>query len=464
MRRALAVLALCTLSCGAAKTPPPAIETVPAEPPKSTTKNSSDHLVSPGAEPRSADEVVARALADVALRRELPAKGPVKGKTISRDEMVAHVRDQIHSEIPKDVMDAQNELLFSIGVVPADFDYEASILVLMGSELAGFYEPKDKTMYLAEDLVGMEAHATLAHELVHALQDQHYDLGKRIKFREDATDEQSAVHALAEGDATSAMLDEMLAVQGRTALDLPEDMIGMETRGSMAVAPGSASVPGLIKRSVIAPYVDGVRFVHWGRRRGGWAEVDRIWQSPPTTTEQLLHPKKYLAHEAGVDVKVPPAPAGGPKQVIYRDIQGEESVRLLFEEWMPRRTAETAATGWGGDRVAVFREGGNVAMAWHLRYDDEASAKEGLVAMARGVLKTTEQDPRSPFVSRAQAEKKLRQNGVCRERKEAGPFAVVRRGKDLALVAGPYHRQGSQVKAASTCSKALAWARAIAAT
>ncbi len=454
-----ALVAAAASACGSAQPPPPAIETVAAEPPVLEKPDSGAAAAS--GEPKSADEVVARALAEVAMRRQLRATGPVRGKSISRDDMVAHVREQIHAEIPQDVMDAQNELLFSIGVVPADFDYEASLLELMGTQLAGFYEPKDKTMYLAEDLVGMERTATLAHELVHALQDQHYDLGKRIKFRQDATDEQSAVHALAEGDATSAMLDEMLAPRGRTAFDLPDDVIGMETRGGMELAPGSASVPGIIKRSVIAPYIDGVQFVHWGRRRGGWPAVDDIWKNPPTTTEQLLHPEKYLSHEPGQDVPVPLPPKGGPSKVIYRDIQGEESVRLLFEEWMPRRTAEEAAAGWGGDRVVVLREAGHVAMAWHVRYDDEAGAKRGLVAFARGVLRTTEQDPRAPFVSRDAAQKKLRQDAVCRQRAEAGPFAVARRGRDLALVAGPYRRAGAKATSAASCAAALSWARAI---
>jgi hypothetical protein len=229
----------------------------------------------------------------------------------------------------------------------------------------------------------------------------------------------------------------------------------------MELAPGSATVPGIIKRSVIAPYVDGVRFVHWGRRRGGWPAVDDIWKNPPTTTEQLLHPDKYLTHEAGEDVALPVAPKGGPSKVIYRDIQGEESLRLLFEEWMPRRTADEAAAGWGGDRVVVLRDGGHVAMAWHVRYDDEAGAKRALVAFARGVLRTSERDPRAPFVSREAAQKKLRRDAVCRERSEAGPFAVVRRGRDLALVAGPYRRNGASAKSAATCPTTLSWARAI---
>lgn len=104
-------------------------------------------------------------------------------------------------------------MLFALGVVPASFDYE-ELARVDGLAAGWFYDPKQKAMFLARDLPPAERSATLAHELVHALQDQHYDLEKRLKFREDSGDEQSAIHALAEGDATSAMLDHVLATRG----------------------------------------------------------------------------------------------------------------------------------------------------------------------------------------------------------------------------------------------------------
>jgi hypothetical protein len=411
-------------------------------------------------ESEAPDEVVARALEIVTRLRELPAKGPVKGRTITRDAMIAHVKRQIRTEIPPAVVIGQQELLVALGTVDPKFDYEASLLALLTSELAGFYEPKDKTMYLAGDLGEVERGATLAHELVHALQDQHYDLARHVKYRDDATDEQSAVHALAEGDATSAMLDQILAQRGLRATDVSEELIGAEARGSMELAADAAGVPGIVKRSVVAPYVDGIVFVHWFRRRGGWAGVDSVWRNLPVSTEQILHPEKLVAGERPEVVPVPAPAKQGPATLLYRDVLGEQSVRLLFEEWMPRKSALTAASDWAGDRAAIYRDGGRIAVAWRVRFDHEPAARRGLEAFARGVLR----QPGAAadlFVSAEEASKAIRGDRICQERDDRGPFAVVRKGRDLAVIAGPYLRSDAGVKSDGSCAAALAWGQTI---
>ncbi len=442
---------LAALACAAAPPPEPEPTFAPPAPePVETPARGGPNL--------TADSVVQSALSHVSRRRQLSAKGPVRGKTISREKMLEHVRAQIRREIPERVVRAQNELLFALGAAPASFDFEVALLALMKSQLAGFYEPRDKTMYLLEDLVGAEREATLAHELVHALQDQHWDLGAKVKFEEDRGDAVAAYHALAEGDATSAMLDHMLAPRGMTAIDMQDDLIALEVQGSVELSPSTSDIPMLVKRSVVAPYVDGLKLVHWARRRGGWSAVDEVWAKPPSTTEQVLHPEKYVAGEVGDTIPVPPPFPGGPKTILYRDVLGEQTVRLLFEDWMPQKSAVEAAAGWGGDRAAVFGDGAHVAVAWHLRYDDEASAKQAATAFARGIL---ERKGKS-YVSVEEATKALKGNAVCRERKDAGPFVLVRKGRDLAITAGPFRRDGGSATSAARCSAAQVWATTVA--
>jgi hypothetical protein len=413
--------------------------------------------------PSSADLVVARALAKVARLRDLRPKAPVRGRFISREEMVARVRKELHAEVPAEVFRAQSEMLFALGTVPDDFDYEKSLLDLMTAELAGFYEPKDKTMYMASDLSGTEREATLDHELVHALQDQYWDLGKRFDYRVDAGDEQDAQHALAEGDATSAMLDAILAPQGEHATDLPDDVLRLEAEGSIELSPSVAHVPDILKRSVVAPYIDGSRLVNWARRRGGWAAVDAIWRNPPTTTEQMLHPAKLLQREPALHVPVPSAPKGGPSQDIYHDIEGEETVRILFEGWMPERSAVRDAEGWGGDRLVVFRGGQRFALAWHLRSDDLVSARHTFLGFVRGVLKARHVALTMPFVEAKNARLAARSRRVCSERTDGGPIAVVLDGLDVSLVAGPYVRAADgRPQSAGGCAQALHWAERVA--
>ncbi len=402
----------------------------------------------------AADRVVARALARVARLRQLAATGPVHGEVVSRDEMIRLVKQQLHQEVPAEVLAAQTEELYALGTVPAGFDFEKSLLSLMTAQLAGFYDPKSKTMVLGDDLHGAERAATLDHELVHALQDQHYDLGSQLAYRDDASDAQSALHALAEGDATSAMLDAMLAPQGRLATDIPDSVINVQVTGAMEIAPSTGDIPDILKRSLIAPYVDGIVLVHWARRRGGWAAVDALWRDPPTTTEQLLHPDKLLAREPAEVLPVPAASATGPAHVVYHDVIGEEALRLLFDEWMPERTAIASAGDWSGDRLAMFRDGDRNALGWHLRFDTEAAARRALEAFARGILG-------GHAAAASTAREQSRRGSICRERSGAGPFAAALHGRDVAVVAGPYQRLAAGPHSAGSCADAAAWASAV---
>jgi hypothetical protein len=411
----------------------------------------------------TAERTVARALKYVSTLRELDALGPVKGRIISRDEMVARVEHSLDTEIPPAVVGASGEILFALGTVPASYEYRRGLLDVMRSELLGFYEPREKTMFLGGDLRGQELDATLWHELVHALQDQHYGLGKLLGWTEDAGDWQSAVHALAEGDATSAMIDGLFAEKGMHAPDLPDSV--MELQGALSA--GSAiQVPAIVKRSVVAPYMDGLAFVNALRRRGGWPAVAAAWQRLPTSTEQILHLDKYDANEPPEPLPALAASALGPSRAVYSDVYGEETLRILFEEWMPARAARDAASGWAGDRVTSFSDGLVTSVAWRIRYDSQAAAQIALHAFARGALAAEDQllDARgrlSEFVSARAAEQATRAGQVCRERHTRGPFAVLRRGRELAVTLGPYRRGSEGAVSDGGCPAALLWATAL---
>jgi hypothetical protein len=395
---------------------------------------------------QATENVVAQALIEASKIRELTAKSPVRGVALTRAEMAAHVKATIEREVPAEAVADEGEVLVALGVAPPGFDYMRATISMMSSELAGYYEPTEKTMYLASDLGQAERSATLAHELVHALQDQHYDLGKLLDYQKDASDFQSAVHALAEGDATSAMLDQMLAPKGAKATDLPDEVIGVQVRAAAQFMARAQDIPDILRRSMIAPYVDGVLFVHWLRRRGGWAEVDHAWTNLPASTEQLLHADKYLAREAPLTVATPVPPDGTWPPSKYTDVMGEQSIRLLLEEWLPRLPAVEAASDWGGDKIVVFRSGTRVAMGWHLRYDSAAAAKRVAAALSRGA-----------------AAQPGKQNGPlhCVERPAVGPLLVAHRDRDVAVVAGPYERDDGVGKSAGTCRQASAWAEKV---
>lgn len=419
-----------------------------------------------GARERRAQLAIDDALGRVSRVRQLSALGPVNGEVLTPEELVAHVQRVLDKEVPPHALGGTAEILWALGTVPDGFDYRGSVLSMMSDELAGLYDPDAKTMFLRGDL-GKEAEdATLLHELVHALQDQHYKLDRMTEWRDDATDELSAFSCLAEGDATSAMLDGMLDGSGKTALDLPTALLEGQMRMLGGITEDAQRVPSILKRSLLAPYVDGLSFVHSLRRSGGWRAVDDAFRAAPTTTEQVLHPEKYAAREPAISVGVPAPPPGGAGaesngfSLYFRDVWGEQSTRLVFEEWMPLRSAAESASGWGGDRIALYRDGDLGAVAWHLLADDDAAATRMLHAFTRGVLSKTWSSSDASSLSRpSESEARAASQGqkACRERKSRGPMLVKKRGRALVVVLGPYSRS-SPGRVVARCSDAERWA------
>jgi hypothetical protein len=407
------------------------------------------------------DDEMAEALRAVVAVRKLEALTPVKSHVIPREELAEQMKRDVLADLDPTLVQGITENLYALGAVPADHDYEQTILLILGSQLAGYYDPRDKAMFLLDDLGADGSAATLWHELVHALQDQHYDLRPKLKWSSGRGDSMSAVQALAEGDATSAMLDVMLAPQGQTALDLPAGMLG-KSMGVIEALPELAGVPAILKRSLVAAYADGLTFVNALRERGGFAAVDAAWRDLPTSTEQILHPEKYEKREAPLAVAPPPPPEAGPKRLLFLDVLGEQGLRFVFEEWMPLVSAASAATGWGGDQLAVFADGDRRAVGLHLVLDDETRAKETFEAIVRGVLAGEPEDARGAKVEREQAAKQAQLGRACRERSRRGPFAAVRVGRDLGVALGPFRREAATTKSDGACAAGIRWATAIA--
>jgi hypothetical protein len=410
-----------------------------------------------------AEKIIAEELRHVAEIRKLLPKTPVKGVVISREALLDRIKNDLLVDLEPDLIEGTRELLFALNLTRADFDYFENLLLLYGTQLAGFYDPQTKEMVLLDDL-GVEAQeATLWHELVHALQDQHYDLQKLTKWGPERGDAVSAAQAFAEGDAMSAMMDMMLLPRGQRALDVPEALV---TQGMAAIEalPEVRDVPSILKRSIVAPYTDGLTFTHALRREGDWGRVDTAWDEPPATTEQLLHPEKYRAREAAESVPLPAALPGGPKTLRYHDVLGEQTIRLVLEEWVPLDTARRAAGGWAGDRVAVFSDGDRRAVALGLRYDDEASARRAFESVVRGALSAPLENRTGVRSDTAEAGAKAAARGArfCTERELRGPFAVVRSGRDLGVTLGPYTRDKAATRSAAGCQDVLTWAATIA--
>jgi len=353
--------------------------------------------------------------------------------------------------VPPEAIRQEGLVLQLLGMIPTKFDYEKETFNLLEAQLAGFYEPSDGTMYMAADLDEDNAEATLAHELVHALQDQHFDLKPHSKYVEGKSDEQAAFSALAEGDATSAMADVLVAraAAGKTALDLPEELFVEQVLGSVSTG-AAAKAPHVMRTSLVAPYIYGTLFVHALRRHGGWSAVDQAWRDLPTTTEQILHVEKWRQHEAALSVATPTfAALGAGWKQSDDDTFGELGLRLAYEEWVGVDAAADVASAWGGDRGVLVENGATAALALRVRYDASREpggdyAKRAFAHLSRGI--------ETKLGRKASGDPGF----ACIERAELGPLAIVRSGRDLVILAGPAKSAGAGAAWASAGNCALA--------
>lgn len=314
--------------------------------------------------------------------RELSVLRSVAMKKLDRATLATEVEAYVERETPKVAIEGQGAMLKLLGLVPPGFDFLEGNIKLMKEQLAGFYDPAQQTMVLAADLGKAEQEATLLHELVHAFQDQHFELGKRLKYEPMQGDKLAALHTLAEGDATSAMLGAALKEQGYDINQLSDEMLSDRMR--MTFQTTSPEIPSIIKRAALAPYLDGLTFVNELRRSGGWKLVDKVWADPPQSTEQLLHPEKHAAKEKWRTFASPKPPLASC-ELVYEDVIGEQGIKTLFEEWVDGRDAAAGAEGWNGDRATLFRCGKEHALLWRIAYDESGESARAIETFRVGI-------------------------------------------------------------------------------
>jgi hypothetical protein len=462
-RRSLALLSLLAPALAACTTQKPDVPTpltIPAAPASASVSAPPPSRSAPPSLTTKESKQVARTLARVSRLRGLSSTRPVPGVTLDRDELMAKIKEKALREYPADALRREGEVLELLGFAPTSFDYLGEMMNLLEAQLEGFYEPNDGTMYLAGDLRGKEAQATLAHELVHALQDQNYDLKARSKYQPGKGDETTALACLAEGDATSVMMDYVLEAEHKTALDLPQNAVRnlMETGMSGA---STQSVPHILRSTLIAPYAEGLAFVHALRRKGGFAMVDRAWERPPVTSEQILHVEKWEKGEPALPVSAPTALALGPDfRMVDDDSVGELGAALAFGEWLSPTDARAIAAGWGGDRSAIYVKGEAVAFGLHLRYDDATAAKPAALrpdAFAERAQTKLAAGWKKAFGAPALDAADL----ICFDRPDRGPLLLARRNRSLFLSAGPAETGPGPWKSAATCAQVKPWAKEV---
>ncbi len=322
-----------------------------------------------------------REIADqVAALRELDIRRRLDPTILDEAELAAKLRELFDEANPADEVAAGERLLVALGLLEPGASLRDDYLDLQSGQVLGFYIPEEDSMWLARRFgaLGATERATFAHEYVHALQDQHFELDGLGAEDPSSSDRALAALALIEGDATFAQTRWMLA--NFSAADIEQliaDASDPEVLASIERA------PAILSETALFPYGAGLQFIAALFGTGGWAAVDAAYDDPPETTEQILHPEKYLAGE-GTSPPFEEAPlayleAAGPGwSAGEADTLGE----LVLELWLRENgvfTVDTtdAAAGWGADRVVLFEgPGGAHVVVLFTDWDSAADADE----------------------------------------------------------------------------------------
>jgi hypothetical protein len=292
-----------------------------------------------------------------------------------KNQVEVHLTDDLGERNIDDVSLAYGKL----GLLPWGVSFKSSLLNYYASRTSGFYDSRKKRIVL----LGQEDRAipileetdekVIVHELTHALQDQHFSLGARLRPLGNG-DAALALRAVAEGDA---VLTEHAYSFGR--LDEGLGAYASQFLQSGKNASVLSDVPAVVREKVLFQYAAGVRFISRFLGKHGWVPINLIYEYPPLSTEQVLHVEKYF------ESPDPPTrinlrglsnlfPQGWRE--IENDTLGELMIQCLFKGFLGAKAATAVANGWDGDRFVAYQRGKEVAFLWVTVWDSSSDAQE----------------------------------------------------------------------------------------
>lgn len=297
-----------------------------------------------------------RALSVIEDQRGLPIRQPVMSCTLPREQL----RDRFIALFERDAdfesLEREGELLKMLGVFEPDTDILELVVTLLEEEVVGYFDPFVERLYVIPTLSSAVDRVTIAHELVHAAQDQSFPLRPYLDPSLLISDRSLARSALIEGDATLAgmFVNSGLSEWGELSPAFARRLAYTMWRSD----PVMRGAGGYLQRSLLSSYAFGVEFVHALRGSGGWPAVDEAFRTPPASGEQVMHPERYLSADAPTWLEFGSlSPLCESRD--YVDIRGEFDMRNILVELLDADLLEerfvAATDGWDGDRLELWK-------------------------------------------------------------------------------------------------------------
>ena len=344
------------------------------------------------AERERLETLVERVQPAVAELTGMPEGKRVKVVVMTRSEFRQFLVDLVDTEYPDDELIRRGRCLARIGLLPEDYDLETGLLDLVGQEGGGLYDPHAKAFTGISDLppalkAPMYQDMIASHELTHALQDRELDIVAQSRTALKDLDYEYAFRATIEGMATVVMV--------AYTNNLPFDNLP-DTRVFMRSGFGQKDLrvfPHYLREVLISPYAEGGAFVQKWLETNSHKKLVSLFDDLPTTSEQILHPEKYLDRDDPTPIDMSgvadAVPAGWDP--YYTNTLGEFDLLTLFRMYPATNSgAAEAAAGWDGLRFDAYLSDDDLIVVGSSVWDSGRDAEEFLSALSQVLADTSE--------------------------------------------------------------------------
>lgn len=364
--------------------------------------------------PQAMREKMADLLKNAEKYRGLKCMHAVPSGSLKEDALRVKMKLMFEEELPPAKMRPLQLALKAFGFIPESMDLNKYYPDLLTSQVGGFYDPRRQYLVLVQREGGILGKAgekqfgkemaqqlsqqmddiAMVHELTHALQDQYFNL-KTFSIDNPLSDAGAARTALIEGDATHCMYNFSLKMRIENIpfadtllarlLKNPMELIDMSP--DMPGAKEMKDAPAYFRDGLLFSYLQGYVFCLSVRKAGGQELLDYAFtKDPPRSTEQILHPEKWLGQrDDPIEITLPDlseALSGWNKAA--EGTLGELGIKILLNDTLKDADlAEKAAAGWGGDKYAVYEKNNELALCWVTDWDTANDAKEFLDAAGK---------------------------------------------------------------------------------
>jgi hypothetical protein len=301
----------------------------------------------------AADEVLEQMSEITGLKLRTPLKKTLR----SREEIRAYVIKQMDEDKNPLERYAGQRSAEAFGLIPKGFDLDTFMVELLTEQIAGLYDPKAHEFYIADWIPLADQRMVMAHELTHALEDQHFQIEDWVKAARPNDDAELAREAVLEGSAMAAMVDFLLQGTGSSLRDLPDFDPSMLV-GDLADSPTLQKAPRFIKDTLIFPYFGGLKFSAAILKPSGWSGLPGVFTKPPLSTQQILHPALYRSGKIPAPVTLPATEKmlGADWSKLEENTLGEFGWVEVLKQFLGDERAKPLSEAWDGDRYIVYEQ------------------------------------------------------------------------------------------------------------